>query len=118
MFAYAQRLERYFCSVTECEDDLNDYANSFHEVLIAALSCYADAMSDSSFSVGELSGKQVSHMVTQLINAEAEVEAELELQRSVRRYYFPPYFEQLSGSSHNSLSSEVVDALANTCPSN
>ena len=47
---------------------------------------------------------------------EAEVEANWELQRSVRRYYFPPYFEQLSGSSHNSLSSEVVDALANACP--
>ena len=116
MSAYAKYLERYFSSVTECEEDLRDFAQSFHLVLIAALSDYGDVMSDSSSSIGDLSGKQVAQIVPQLIRAEKEVAAEVELQRSVRRYHYPSYFEKLSGSSHMTLPREVADAIAQTCP--
>ena len=116
MSAYAKYLERYFSSVTEYEEDLRCFANSFHEVLIAALSDYGDVMCDSSFSTGDLSGKQVAQIVPQLIRAEKEAVAEVELQRSIRRYYYPSYFEKLSGNSHMTLSREVADAIAQTCP--
>jgi hypothetical protein len=117
MSAYAKYLERYFSSVTEYEEDLRDFANSFHEVLIAALSQYGDAMSDSSLSTGDLSGKQVARIVPQLIRAEKEAAAEVELQRSVRRYHYPSYFEKLPGSYQMTLSREIADAIAQACPS-
>lgn len=113
---YARRLERYFSSVTALDYDLDDFANSFHEVLIAALTDYGDTMSDSSFSVGELSGKQVSHMVTQLIKAETEAAAEQELQERVRRHFFPAFGNVLSLDDCQDLPKEVLDAIKGSCP--
>ena len=114
---YAKHLERYFSSVSEQEEDLGDYATSFHEVLIAALTEYGDIMRDSSFTVGDLSGNQVCSMVSQLVSAEKEVAAEADLRYKIRRHFFPGYLELLSPNIPSPPVGEVAAAIKSTCPS-
>lgn len=73
-------------------------------------------MRDSSLTVGDLSGKQVLNMVTQLINAEEELKEELNLQHSVRRHFFPIFGHALSLDDCHDLPKEVLDAIASSCP--
>jgi hypothetical protein len=114
--SYSKHLELYFSSVCELEEDLNDFANGFHTLLVCALEDYAESMSDRSSKIGGLSGRQVSHMIPQLITAEKEAIAEVDLRDQVRKYFYPSYFARISGGSRQVLSSEVTAAIAAACP--
>lgn len=93
--SYAKYAERYFSSVTEDSCDYTELTDSLHQVLIKALSTYADDVKHKQATYAEFNGKQIEGFVRVLAAAYHEAHEDAQLNSEIRSCFYPNYFMSL-----------------------